>query len=700
MTENPCPVTHSWRGGRTNSSHDPYSLPISRSCCSDAFEDLSSSSTSYFLEPTSVLDLSSPSLDSMHSPLTLNEQRFQEIEQCLQEDVSLTENPVMNRFSTGFATELATASSSRPTDCDGDVLYESGKMADLRTTRGATYYLEDLQALRSGQKIFSDQSQLGMGDGSSEWMDCLMNDLHAEAVEVGIASCFERNPCESTHSSELPGYPCTPEESWREDFAFACSSDRIPHTSWTRDACPVDLLSASSSDQLLSSSNFTSLALPRQQPQYPSHLLALSKLCPPQDRPAGHVFDRRDALCVLTRAGLLGVHLERKGGDEGVRLLQLLIDCVASIETTSMAGSLATPGRGTSHCTNAMMKLRELSSAYSDPLQRVASHFTDAMAARLETDPAAAAHEPSRDESLEDMVMAFRAFNEACPYIKFAHLTANQAILEAMETADKVHIIDCGIVQGVQWAALLQAFATRPAGAVPPKIRITGIASPKLGTDPSAALAATAKRLTEFANLLNLQFEFCPVSTKLEDLDPSMLRLDHNEVLAVNFMFELHHLLDDSLQHLRRTLRLVQLLSPAVITVAEFEASINAAPLQTRFLNAFCFYAALFDSLDETMAREDPERVKVERLFFAKEIKNMMAADGAERKERRESTDNWRRLMDRAGFRSAPLSYYAISQARLLLWLYCENFTLMQVPGCLSLCWLEHPIVTVSAWHC
>lgn len=50
--------------------------------------------------------------------------------------------------------------------------------------------------------------------------------------------------------------------------------------------------------------------------------------------------------------------------------------------------------------------------------------------------------------------------------------TANQSILEATENERYVHIIDFGIVQGVQWAALLQALATRLAGK-PERIRIS-----------------------------------------------------------------------------------------------------------------------------------------------------------------------------------------------------------------------------------
>ncbi|VVB14927.1 unnamed protein product [Arabis nemorensis] len=64
-------------------------------------------------------------------------------------------------------------------------------------------------------------------------------------------------------------------------------------------------------------------------------------------------------------------------------------------------------------------------------------------------------------------------FYDSCPYLKFAHFTANQAILEAVATARVVHVIDLGFNQGMQWPALMQALALRVGG--PPSFRLTGV---------------------------------------------------------------------------------------------------------------------------------------------------------------------------------------------------------------------------------
>ncbi|XP_028802011.1 DELLA protein GAI-like [Neltuma alba] len=67
-------------------------------------------------------------------------------------------------------------------------------------------------------------------------------------------------------------------------------------------------------------------------------------------------------------------------------------------------------------------------------------------------------------------------FIESYPYLKFAHFTANQAILEAFPTADRVHVIDFELRQGMQWPALMQALALQPNG--PLTFRLTGIGTP------------------------------------------------------------------------------------------------------------------------------------------------------------------------------------------------------------------------------
>ncbi|KAJ3672855.1 hypothetical protein LUZ60_006229 [Juncus effusus] len=345
-----------------------------------------------------------------------------------------------------------------------------------------------------------------------------------------------------------------------------------------------------------------------------------------------------------------------------------------------------------------LAQIRPLVSQLGDPIQRVGFYFTEALSLRLSSSPSPP---PPSSSSSEEFTLCYKTLNDACPYSKFAHLTANQAILEATESATLIHIIDFGLVQGIQWAAFLQALATRPVGK-PTRIRISGIPSPLLGSSPVSSLTATGNRIREFAALLELNFEFIPILTPIEQLTSLDFRIDQDEFIAVNFMLQLHQLLTDSTERVKSVLRLVKSLEPEVVTLSEYELSLNRLSFIDRFTNALFYYSSIFESIEPALPRDSPDRVELERVLFGNKILRAVGeGEDIDRTDRMEESNEWTALMEGSGFEPMKFSNYSVSQAKLLLWNYdySKKYSLLDSSPFLSLAWNGRKLLTVSSWR-
>ncbi|CAL4889385.1 unnamed protein product [Urochloa decumbens] len=354
-----------------------------------------------------------------------------------------------------------------------------------------------------------------------------------------------------------------------------------------------------------------------------------------------------------------------------------------------------------------------------DAADRLAHHFARALARRADDHHKAAGADASAAADVPPPVVtaaapsatAYLAYNQIAPFLRFAHLTANQAILDAAAAASgarrRLHIVDLDAAHGVQWPPLLQAIADRADPDLgPPEVRITGA-----GADPDVLLR-TGDRLRAFASSLNLPFRFHPLHLPFTAAAAASagLELHPDETLAVNCVLFLHKLNGDG--EIAAFLSWVKSMNPAVVTIAEREESsiigggggggdCPEEDLRRRVAAAMDYYAAVFDALEATAPPGSADRLAVEHEVLGREIDAAVAAPARGGGGRARGFESWAAAARAAGLLPRPLSAFAVSQARLLLRLHypSEGYVAEEARGACFLGWQTRPLMSVSSWQ-
>ncbi|CAI8597212.1 unnamed protein product [Vicia faba] len=370
--------------------------------------------------------------------------------------------------------------------------------------------------------------------------------------------------------------------------------------------------------------------------------------------------------------------------ETGVRLIHTMMACADAIhrDDLKIADTL-------------VKSIGILAPSQTGAMGKVASYFAQAFYRRIYR----VSPDETIDSSLSDALHMH--FYESCPYLKFAHFTANQAILEAFAGAASVHVIDFGLKQGMQWPALMQALALRPGG--PPTFRLTGIGPPQTGN--TDALQQVGWKLAQLAQTIGVQFKFRGfVCTSLADLDPNMLEIRPGEAVAVNSVFELHTMLARP-GSIDKVLNTVKKINPKIVTIVEQEANHNGPVFMDRFTEALHYYSSLFDSLEGSNSNptgpgSSSQDLLMSELYLGRQICNVVAYEGVDRVERHETLTQWRSRMGSAGFDPVHLGSNAFKQASTLLALFAggDGYRVEENNGCLMLGWHTRSLIATSAW--
>ncbi|KAI0512131.1 hypothetical protein KFK09_012767 [Dendrobium nobile] len=347
-----------------------------------------------------------------------------------------------------------------------------------------------------------------------------------------------------------------------------------------------------------------------------------------------------------------------------------------------------------------LKQIRQHSSLHGDAFQRVAHYFADGLEARLSgTGSEVYRSLVFKRRTIKDVLNAYQFYLASCPFKKVSYHFANQTILDTIQNATRVHIVDFGIYFGFQWPVLLKLLSLRPGG--PPKLRITGIDIPQPGFRPTEMIEETGRRLADYAEKFGVPFEYHGIAAKFDDINVEELCIKEEETLVVNCLFRLHSPADETVVEncpRDKVLSTIRKMNPAVFVNVVLNGTYGAPFYMSRVREALYHYSALFDMLDSTTPRESERRLLVERNLYGPLLINAISCEGMER-ERPETYKQWQVRCLRAGFEMVPNSKDFVKKVKdCVRSIYHKDFTMDEDGRWLLTGWKGRLLCGLSAW--
>ncbi|KAA8547326.1 hypothetical protein F0562_003810 [Nyssa sinensis] len=311
---------------------------------------------------------------------------------------------------------------------------------------------------------------------------------------------------------------------------------------------------------------------------------------------------------------------------------------------------------------------QQLQSPVGKPLQRAAFYFKEALQSLL-----TGSNRPTRPSSSSEVVQtikAYKTFSNVSPIVMFSNFTSNQAILEAMDGATLVHVIDFDIGLGGHWASFMRGIAGRADSRKPNPLvlRITAVVPEEYEVESRLI----RENLSQFAAELKIGFdiEFVLIRT-FEFLSFKAIKFVEGEKTAVLLSPAIFRRIGTGL------LTDLERISPHVVVYVDSEGLIDGGTSSFRrsVIDGLEFYSTVLESLEAAIIGGGEDWIhRIEMFVLRPKIFAVVEAAG------RHSTPwAWREAFACAGMRPVALSQFADIQAECLL----DNFSLrgVQVRG-------------------
>ncbi|CAI8612397.1 unnamed protein product [Vicia faba] len=339
-----------------------------------------------------------------------------------------------------------------------------------------------------------------------------------------------------------------------------------------------------------------------------------------------------------------------------------------------------------------LARLNHQISPIGKPFQRAAFYFKEALQLLLQSNVNNSNNNNSFSPTgLLLKIGAYKSFSEISPVLQFANFTSNQAMLEAVEGYDQIHIVDFDIGFGGQWSSFMQELALRNGGA--PSLKITAFVSPSHHDD--IELSFTHENLKQYAGEINMSFELEILT--LESLNsvswPQPLR--DCEAVVVNLPI---CSFSNYPSYLPLVLRFMKQLMPKIVVTLDRSCDRTDTPFPQHMILAIQSYFGLLESLDAVSVNVHPDVLQmIEKYYLQPAIEKLVLG----RLRSQDRTLPWKNLLLSSGFSPLTFSNFTESQAECLVQrIPGRGFHVEKKQNSLVLCWQRKDLISISTWRC
>ncbi|XP_057437252.1 scarecrow-like protein 6 isoform X3 [Lotus japonicus] len=334
-----------------------------------------------------------------------------------------------------------------------------------------------------------------------------------------------------------------------------------------------------------------------------------------------------------------------------------------------------------------LARLNHQLSPIGKPFQRAAFYFKEALQLLLHSN--GNKNLTFSPAGLLLKIGAYKSFSEISPVLQFANFTCNQALLEAAEGFDRIHIIDFDIGFGGQWSSFMQELALRNGGA--PALKITAFVLPSHHDEME--LSFTQDNLKQYASEINMSVELEILT--LESLNsaswPQPLR--DSEAVVVNLPIGSF---SNCPSYLPLVLRFVKQLMPKIVVTLDRSCDRTDVPFPQHLIFALQSYSGLLESLDSVNVHPDVLQM-IEKYYVQPAMEKLVLG----RQRLQETTLPWKNMLLSSGFSALPFSNFTESQAECLVQRTpVRGFHVEKRQSSLVLCWQRKDLISISTWRC